>query len=233
MAGQKRSWRVLGAAATTMTMLAAAAAAQTPETDRNDAVYQYRGADRNERLIEKARREGALVLYTSPATSESVPLTKAFEKKYGVKVEMWRAIGEKVVQKTVTEAQGKRHAVDAIETNGPELAMLSREKPTSAFYSPHIADIPATSVPSRGQWIPDRLNFFAAAYNTTKVKRDELPKTDEGFLDARWTGRIGIEATDTEWTATVIKSMGERQGMNFFKSLSDMRPDVRKGHTTG
>ena len=196
----------------------------------NDALYTYRGADRQQRLIAGAKKEGSLVLYTSLATTESVPLTQAFEKKYGIKVELWRAVSEKVVQRAVTEARGRRHAVDVVETNGPELEMLAREKLLSRFESPYIADLPPAAVPAHRLWVSDRLNFFVVAYNTGKVRRDELPKTYEGFLDPKWKGRIGLEATDAEWLATIVKLWGEAKGMDFFRKLAAMKPDVRKGH---
>ena len=75
----------------------------------NEAALQYRGADRDSRLVERATQEGSVVLYTSLAPTESRPLADAFEKKYGVKVELWRALSDKVVQRAVTEAQAKRH----------------------------------------------------------------------------------------------------------------------------
>ena len=87
----------------------------------NDTIFRYRGADRDARLVEKAKAERRLVLYTSLAPTESTPLAEAFEKRYGVRVELWRAISERVVQRVITEAQGRRHAVDVIETNGPEM----------------------------------------------------------------------------------------------------------------
>jgi iron(III) transport system substrate-binding protein len=196
----------------------------------NEALYTYRGADRERRLIEGAKKEGSVVLYTSLATTESVPLAQAFEKKYGIKVELWRAVSEKVVQRAVTEARGRRHAVDVVETNGPELEMLAREKLLARFESPHIADLPPAAVPAHRLWVSDRLNFFVVAYNTGKVKREELPKGYEGFLDPKWKGRIGIEATDHEWLATIVKQWGEQKGMDFFRKLAAMKPDVRKGH---
>jgi len=205
------------------------AIAQVPE-DKNAGVFLYQGADRNQRLIERARQEGTLVLYTSLATTESVPFTQAFEKKYGVKVLLWRAVSEQIVQRTVIEAHGKRFTVDVVGTNGPEMEMLAREKLLSAFHSPYIADIPASAVPAHRLWIPDRMNFFVVAYNTNKVRREELPKTYEGFLDPKWKGRLGIEATDAEWLATIVKLWGQDRGMAFFRKLAQMRPDVRKGH---
>jgi iron(III) transport system substrate-binding protein len=195
-----------------------------------DALYTYRGADREQRLVEGAKKEGSVVLYTSLATTESVPLSQAFEKKYGVKVDLWRATSDKVVQRAVTEARGRRHAVDVVETNGPELEMLAREKLLSRFESPYLADLPPAAIPAHRLWVSDRLNFFVVAYNTAKVKREELPKSYDGFLDPKWKGRIGLEATDSEWLATIVKLWGEPKGMDFFRKLAAMKPDVRKGH---
>jgi iron(III) transport system substrate-binding protein len=197
---------------------------------RNDAVYLYRGADREQRLLERARQEGSVVLYTSLATTESMPLARAFEKKYGVKVELWRAVSEKVVQRAVTEARGRRFSVDVIETNGPELEMLAREQLLSEFFSPHVVDLPASALPAHRLWVSDRMNFFVVAFNTRKVRREDLPKTYEGFLDPRWKGRIALEATDSEWLGTLVKLWGDQRAMGFLHELAAMKPDIRKGH---
>jgi iron(III) transport system substrate-binding protein len=196
----------------------------------NDDVFQYRGADRDARLVERAKREGRVVLYTSLAPTESRPLADAFENKYGVRVELWRALSDQVVQRVLTEARGRRHAVDVIETNGPEMEMLARERVTAAFHSPHAADLPAQAVPAHRAWYPDRLNFYVVGYNTTKVQRAQIPATYEGFVDPRWRGRIGLEATDAEWMATLMKGWQGDKGITYFRTLSAMKPDVRRGH---
>jgi iron(III) transport system substrate-binding protein len=197
---------------------------------KNDDVYRYEGADREARLVQRARQEGTVVLYTSLAPTESKPLAEAFEKKYGVKVELWRALSDKVVQRVVTEAQGNRHTVDVVETNGPEMEAIAHERLLAEVRSPYLADLPKDGVPAHGTWYPDRLNFFVVGFNTQKVKREELPATYEGFLDPKWKGRIGLEATDSEWMAALVKHWGEAKGMDFFRKLAAMKPDVRKGH---
>jgi iron(III) transport system substrate-binding protein len=202
--------------------------AQAPS--RNDEVFRYRGADRDARLVEQAKKEGQLVFYTSLAPTESKPLSEAFEKKYGIKVELWRALSDKVVQRVITEAQGNRHTVDVVETNGPEMEALAQEKLLGEIHSPYIADLPADGIQPHRTWFPDRLNFFVVGYNTQKVQRSEIPQTYEGFLDPKWKGRIGIEATDSEWMAAIVKKWGDARGMDYFRRLAAMKPDVRKGH---
>jgi len=220
----------LAALGTLAWALAAPGGAAAQEEGKNAAVYMYKGPDRDEQLVRKAQEEGSLTLYTSLATSESRPLAQAFEKKYGVKVNLWRATSDKVVQRAITEGQAGRFAMDVAETNGPEMEMMAREKLLDRFYSPHLADLPASALPAHGLWVTDRLNFFVVAYNTNKVKREQLPDDYEGFLAPEWKGKIGLEATDVEWMATLIKERGNEKGMDFFTRLAQMKPDVRKGH---
>jgi iron(III) transport system substrate-binding protein len=177
-----------------------------------------------------AQADGKVVLYTSLAPTESGPLAAAFEKKTGAKVEIWRALSEKVVQRVISEARAGRASVDVVETNAPEMEMMAREKVFAPVVSPHLADLPAASVPPHRLWVPDRLNFFVVAYNTSKVRRQDLPASYRGFLDPKWQGRIGIEATDAEWMATLLKVWGTDDGMAFFRKLAAMKPDMRKGH---
>src|SRR5438874_1396317 len=84
------------------------------QTADNSAIYLYEGPDRLERLAARARQEGALTLYTSMATTESGPLAAAFEQKYGIKVQLWRALSENVLQRALTEARGGRRSMDVV-----------------------------------------------------------------------------------------------------------------------
>ena len=210
--------------------VASPAQAAPAATGPNQAVFMYDGADRDTRIVEKAKQEGSVSVYTSLAPTEAAPLVEAFEKMHGIKVNMWRGLSDGVVQRAVSEARAKRYAVDVIETNGPEMESLARERVLAPFHTPYLADIPASALPRNGLWIPDRLNFFVVAYNSQKVKPDELPKTYEGFLDPKWKGRIALEATDSEWMSGVVKTWGETRGMAFFRKLAEMKPEMRKGH---
>jgi len=195
-----------------------------------DDVLNYQGPDREKRLIERAKQEGTVTIYTSLAPTEAQPMAQAFEKKYGIKVELWRALSERVLQRAISETRAGKISADVIATNGPEMESLAREKVLTPFYTPHIADLPPASVPKHRMWLPDRLTIFVVGYNTNAVKKEDLPKSLTGFTDPKWKGKLGIEAGDAEWMATIVKQWGEGPGMAFFRKLSEMRPEVRKGH---
>jgi iron(III) transport system substrate-binding protein len=193
-------------------------------------ILSYQGPDREKRLIEQARKEGTVSLYTSLAPTESKPMAEAFEKKYGIKVDLWRSQSERVVQRVLSEAKAGRHTMDVVATNGPEMESLAREKVLTPYHTPHAADLPPPSIPRHRMWLPDRLQFFVVGYNTNLVKREDLPKSIKGFTDPKWKGKLGVEAGDAEWMATLVKKWGEAEGMAVFRKLAELQPAVRKGH---
>src|SRR3989454_11683597 len=89
-------------------------------------LYMYKGADRDQRVLQGAKKERQAVIYTSLNLKDSVPIAEAFEKKYGVKLQLWRSSSEKVLQRALTEARGGHFAVDAFELNGPEMEEIGR-----------------------------------------------------------------------------------------------------------
>ena len=209
---------------------AVSATAQPQTAEPNQAVLMYKGADRDKRVLEKAKQEGTVSVYTSLSPTDAKPLVAAFESRYGVKVEMWRGQSEGVVQRVLSEARAKRGAVDVVETNGPEMESMAREQVLSEFYSPNFKDLPANVFPKHHLWVPDRLNFYVVAYNTNKVKADEIPKSYEGFLDPKWKGRLALEANDSEWMGGLVHAWGEKRAMDFFRRLAELKPELRKGH---
>src|SRR5262245_16722829 len=81
----------------------------------------YNGPDRTERLIAGAKKEGVINLYSSITVDDMKIIAGGFEKKYGVKVQAWRASSESILQRALVEARGGRYEVDAIETSAVEM----------------------------------------------------------------------------------------------------------------
>ena len=222
------AFRLLAAA---LLALAPPAIAQAPGTALAE-LAAYAGADREQRLANGARREGFLNLYTSLTVDDMTVLNTAFEKRYGVKVRMWRASSDKIVQRALAEAKAARFEADAIESNAPSLEILHREGLLQAVRSPHHADLIPAAVPAHREWVGARLNVFVHAYNTKLVRKEELPSSYSDLLHPRWKGRLGIEASDEDWFAGVVLSMGEEKGLKLFRDLVATNGlSVRRGHT--
>jgi iron(III) transport system substrate-binding protein len=212
--------------------LLAAACLFTAAGALGQSLPNYDGPDRMEKLAAAAKREGEVTIYTSTPVEDIKVMTDAFERKFGIRTNVWRASSEKVLQRGTTEARAGRFDVDVFETNGPELEVLAREKLLAPVETPAARDLVPEAVLPHRQWIGTRLVIFAFAYNTSLVKKSELPTTYEGFTDPRWKGRLGIEAEDADWFATVSGLLGEANAERMFREIvATNGVSIRKGHT--
>ena len=179
----------------------------------------YEGPDRMARLIAGAKREGSLTLYGSMAEKDLSRLVAEFERRYGIKVNVWRSGNNLVLRRIVTEARANRFEVDFIHNPSPEMEVLHREKLLQEVRSPLIGNLIAAAVPAHREWVGARIYIFVQAYNTNKVKPEELPRTFTDLLDPRWKGRLAIESKEQEWFYTLVHEMGEDAGLKFFRDL--------------
>ncbi len=224
--------RLISIATALAAALALPAAAQVKPNATAADVAGYSAPDRAQKILEGAKKEGELSIYTSAQSDDMGALVSAFEKKYGIKVSVWRSSSEKVLQRALAEAQANRHTMDIAETNGPELESMHREKILEAVKSPYLADLIAPAIRPHGDWVGTRLNVFVQAYNTSLVKKEELPKTWEDLANPKWKGKLGIEQEDSDWLAGQYAELGEAKANKVFKDMvATNGVSARKGHT--
>ena len=206
-------------------LIACSAGAQT--------LFNYGGADRMEKIVAAAKKEGTLTMYTTFAEKDQPTLIRPFETKYGVKVNIWRAGTDKVLQRTLVEASAKKYDVDLIHFGSPEMEALSREKILQAVNSPVHKALQPGSVPAHREWAATLLSVWVQAYNTQLIKKEDLPRTYKDLLDPKWKGKLGIEAKNQDWFASVVDVMGGgEKGLKFFRDLVAQNGiSPRTGHT--
>src|SRR5262245_28412425 len=220
------------AAAMLLLAVAAPALAQAPGKASVADVALYQGADRQQRLVEGAKKEGSLTVYTSATVEDMAVITAAFHSKYGVKVNVYRASSENVVRRGITEMRAGRNEADIFETNGPDMESLYREQLFQEVRSPFLADLVPGAVAPHREWVGARMNIYVVAYNTKLVKKEDLPRSFEDLLNPRWKGKLGIEASDPAWFAMVVNDLGEAKGLKLFRDIVTANGiSVRKGHT--
>src|SRR5258706_4043100 len=93
------------------------------------------GPSRHQRLVQAARKEGSLTVYTSNAADTLKVLIADFEKRYGVRVNAWRASSAKVLQRVTAEKRANRLDLDAVSISSPALQALVRGKVLRAIDS--------------------------------------------------------------------------------------------------
>ncbi len=194
------------------------------------AAAKLEGPERQARLLEGARREGSVTVYSSMAERDLRRLAAEFERRYSLKVNLWRAGKDKILQRVLAEARAGRREVDVVHNPSPEMEALHREKLLQAVNSPLLAELIPEAVAPHGEWAGPRVYVFVQAYNTSKVEPAEVPQSYRDLLHPRWKGRIAIEGKEQEWFFTLVQAMGEDEGLRYFRELAANGLSVRMGN---
>jgi ABC-type Fe3+ transport system substrate-binding protein len=218
--------RVAAALALVLSLASCAARAQALQE-----LALYRGADRQQRLTEGAKKEGSLLFYTTYPNEYASLLVEGFRSRYGVKVNVWRARSEIVLQRVLAEARAGGLAADAITVFAPAAETLRRENLLQEVRSPYHEDLIPSAVPAHREWVATLQHVIVQAYNTEMIRKADLPRTYEDLLEPKWKGKLAIEGDDHEWVSSVIADMGQG-GAAFFRDLvANNGLSVRSGHT--
>jgi iron(III) transport system substrate-binding protein len=176
-------------------------------------------------LVEAAKKEGHVLLYTTHIVDQIVrPLIKSFQTYVpGVDVKYVRADGLALTVRLTNEARANRVQSDVwclVDSVGPVL----QSGFAAEFDIPSAKGLPLSLVDPKRRWVATNLGVRSAAYNTQLVPKEFAPRSYQDLLDPRWKGKIvwNPKSMTGAWgfIATVMKSMGDEQGMNYLRKLA-------------
>ena len=188
-------------------------------------ILTYRGADREQAILDGARKEGQVVLYSSLIVNQATrPLSQAFMKKYPfIKMTFWRGDTEDIIARLSAEARANNIVADVIEGTGVGEAAVEA-KLTQPYFTPMVAAMPDRYRDPRGHWASTRISYFSIAYNTRLVPTGQVPKTYDDLLDPRWRGklawRIGSASGAPLFLTNIRLARGEDTATAYFRKLA-------------
>ena len=196
------------------------------------ALALYDAPDRQVRLAEGAKREGSLSLYATTPIEYLRPIIAGFEKKYGVKVNLWRSRSENLLQRIISESRSSNPSFDVVECITTPMEALRKEGILQRVHSPVHAELQGWALPGHHEWAATQLYLFVQSYNTDKVRKEDLPTAYVDLLDPKWKGKLSMEASDHEWFFEVVKQMGAERGEKFWRELvAGNGLQLRTGHS--
>jgi len=209
----------------TLTLLAAALVLASASAHAQEAGRSWIIADQ----LAGARAEGSLTIYSSMNEQEGLPLWKLFEEAVGVKVNYVRASDSIILSRIAIENRARQRSWDIAVTTTvnrlPNEVLLQ-------FDPPEAAGLIAAARDPQRRWYGIYANYNTPAYNTNLVKKPELPRTYEDFLDRKqWAGKIALDDTDDEWLSAIMRHYGEARGKELLKQIATvLRPVMVDGH---
>ena len=178
-------------------------------------------------LIEAARQEAKVILYSSMDLPVGEKLGKAFEAQYpGIAVQIERSGSERLFQRVAQEFSSNIHAADLINSSDASHFIPWKK---SGWLAPFVSEDIVRYFPPEyrdpdGMFATTRIWLSSIAYNTTLVKPEDAPKSFADLLDPKWAGKMvkGHPAySGTIMTATF--QMVRELGWEYFEKLAKQR----------
>src|SRR3982074_1766073 len=178
-------------------------------------------------LIEAARKEAKVILYSSMDLPVGEKLGKAFEAKYpGIAVQIERSGSERLFQRVDQEFSSGIRAADVVNTSDASHFITWKK---NGWLAPFVTeDIAQHFLPEyrdpEGMSATTRIYLSSIAYNTNLVKPDDAPKSFADLLDPKWAGKMvkGHPAYSGTIMTTTFQLVREL-GWDYYEKLSKQR----------
>jgi iron(III) transport system substrate-binding protein len=175
-----------------------------------------------------AKRESKIVVYGTTIPNVMAPIHAAFEKRYGVKVEYWRASATAVTDRAMTEWRAGKPGFDVLFAINGTVSLLKRENALARFTAPGAANFPAQFKDNDGVLTAFRHTPVSILYNTELVKAADLPQDFDDLLQPKWQNRIAMpdpsrHTSTAQWLWNLRKIKGDRW-IDYVQALAKQKP---------
>lgn len=178
--------------------------------------------------IEAAKKEGKVVVYAAVPPQTMKVINEPFEKKYGIKVEYWRASTTGILERALNEWRVGTAPFDVVEGNKGPQYILKSEGVFAKYQPPSAAKYPKQFLENDQLLTPWRFNPISILFNTNMVGKEDAPKTIQDLLLAKWKGKITIpDPARHTTTAQFLADLDKYEGIkwrDFAKSLAQQQP---------
>ena len=179
-----------------------------------------------QKVVEAAKKEGKLVIYTASIGSPfHKAVVKAFEQKYGIRVELLEARASEVRERVRVEQAAGRFLGDIHHNGSTTTWLMTRD----GNFQPHgaIPNIKNIVPPYEADDIrvPAEVISYGLLVNRNLVKPADEPKSWKDILDPRWTGKIlSDDYRALGGGAVFFVVMHDTFGKEFHEKLAAQKP---------
>ncbi|MCZ2402833.1 iron ABC transporter substrate-binding protein [Paenarthrobacter sp. Z7-10] len=157
----------------------------------------------------------------------------AFTKDTGIKVTLRSGDDSELSNQLIQEGENSPADVFLTE-NSPAMTQVANAGLFADIDAATVAQVPAQYRPSTNKWTGIAARSTVFAYNKTKLKTDQLPKSIMDLADDSWKGRWAASPSGADFQA-IISAMLELKGEDATLAwLQAMKDNVKtyKGNST-
>ncbi len=164
-----------------------------------------------------------IVVYNAQHASLTQAWADGFTKETGITVTLRKGSDTELANQIVQEGTASPADVFVTE-NSPAMALVDRAGLFAPLPADILAQVPQTYRPANGRWIGVAARATVFAYNKTRVKPDQLPKSLLDLAEPAWKGRWAASPAGADFQAIVsalLEIKGEQVAGMWLKAMKE------------
>ncbi len=179
--------------------------------------------DARSALIDGAKKETKLMIYSSVSATDTATLGQRFQQKYPfIKPEFLRLGSERLLTRILQEARSGKQFADVYQTGVVEVYLFKQKGMLTHYASPERAAYADYFKDTDGYYTAFFHTSKVIAYNTRLVPAGKAPKSYDDLLDSQWRGKLGLPSGGggIRWFLAMMKEFGDDKGEAYMKKLA-------------
>ena len=188
--------------------------------------------EREAALVAGARGEAVLEWYGSLQATDVKEMIDLFRKKYPfIDVRYTRGGGTNVVGRMLTERKAGADRADVIGGRGNFHDLLMKGGLVAKNLTPIRKEIRDGFMDDRGYFLGPFTYSLVLGYNTKLVPPAQAPASYRDLLAPAWKNQMAMDYESYDWLAGMQDLLGEKNGLEFSRSIARQGVRLQRGHT--
>jgi iron(III) transport system substrate-binding protein len=170
-----------------------------------------------------AQDSAGIVVYNAQHESLGKAWIDGFTKETGIKVTIRNGSDTEFANQIIQEGDNSPADVFLTE-NSPAMTLVDSKGLFAPVDADTLAQVPETFKSANGKWIGVAARSTVFAYDKTKLKEADLPKSMLDLADPKWKGRWAASPTGADFQAIVsalLELKGEDETAKWLKALKE------------
>ncbi|RWC87983.1 MAG: iron ABC transporter substrate-binding protein [Mesorhizobium sp.] len=167
--------------------------------------------------------DAGIIVYNAQHESLTKEWAEGFTKETGIKVTLRNGGDSDFSNQIVSEGAASPADVFLTE-NSPAMALVENAGLFAPLDADTLAQVPRDYQAASGKWVGVAARSTVFAYNTTKLKADQLPKSMLDLADPSWKGRWAASPSGADFQAIVsalLQLKGEAATAGWLKAMKE------------
>ena len=183
-------------------------------------------------LLNQAKKEGEVVLYTTMTVGDFEHFNKAAKEKYPfLSIRHVYLSSARQTARVVQEFRAGRVQADVLGNSPEPLLYLKQQGVLAAYRSPETVNLLKGAWDPEGYWSGMTTDLLVTGFNPRLISRSAAPKNYDEYLRPQFKGQLAVNRGVPYPLTGMVSLRGEEQGIAYFKKLAQQDLRLVEGYT--